>query len=174
MKWIFGLILFILFIFISYILSRIGKRKNKYKHYDTPYRTEYESDLSPEARKIAGEKFEKAVGKDYEENGYKVDYRGLKLGIKDGGIDLIATKGNTILLIQCKNWKEENSITHRHIKEFYGNCHFYIDKELQNTDKKIICIFACSSQKAMDKSAVYLCKANYEKCRYKVFDSYNY
>lgn len=46
--------------------------------------------------------YEKYVGQVLEAEGYKVTYRGLELGLKDQGIDLIAEKENSVLFIQCK------------------------------------------------------------------------
>lgn len=46
--------------------------------------------------------YEKYVGQILEDEGWIVDYNGLNLGFKDNGIDLIATKCDTINFIQCK------------------------------------------------------------------------
>lgn len=46
--------------------------------------------------------YEKHVGQVLEEEGWEVDYRGLKEGFLDGGIDLMAYKGGVVNSIQCK------------------------------------------------------------------------
>lgn len=124
-----------------------------------------------ENMKRYGDNFEKKVGKHYEKKGYKVEYRGLELGLKDGGIDLVAINKNELLLIQCKYWKKENSITPNMIKEFYGNCHFFIDKD--KTDKyrykTITCIYAITDHKSLHFGANQIFKENYIKCRYEIF-----
>ncbi|OCL86269.1 restriction endonuclease [Arcobacter porcinus] len=115
-----------------------------------------------------GDDFEKYVGKSYEEKGYEVEYRGLDLGFLDKGIDLIARKPNEILLIQCKFWKKKDSITHNMVKEFYGNCNFYIDNN--NLDRKVVtCIYAVAKQDSISSLAYELFKANYINCRYELY-----
>lgn len=74
-------------------------------------------------KKSIGDYYEKQVGKLFENNGYRVFYRGLKLGLKDGGIDLQAYKDNEIVLIQCKNHK--NNITADLLKKFLNDCYCY-------------------------------------------------
>lgn len=72
-----------------------------------------------------GKMYERYIGYVYEKRGYKVEYRGIELGLKDGGIDLICRKGNEILLVQCKNWKQESTIYEKHICQLYGASRFY-------------------------------------------------
>ena len=114
-----------------------------------------------------GDDFEREVGNYYEAQGYTVEYRGLELGFKDGGIDLIATKPDELILIQCKYWKKKNSITPNMVKEFYGSCHFYLNK----TENIIspTCIYAVTTKDAISFAAYQLFKENYVKCRYQVF-----
>lgn len=115
--------------------------------------------------KRSGDEFEKRVGKYYEYLGYIVEYRGLELGFEDGGIDLIARKGNEVLLIQCKYWKKINSIKGKNIKEFYGNCNFYIDQNNLNR-KNVICLYVINEVKSLRKDAYNIFHDNYAKCRY--------
>ena len=46
--------------------------------------------------------YEKYVGQKYEEEGYQVEYLGLKNGFLDGGMDIIIRKDDFIAYIQCK------------------------------------------------------------------------
>jgi hypothetical protein len=46
--------------------------------------------------------FERVVGQHYEDLGYKVEYRGARLGYLDQGIDLVATSPKEQRYIQCK------------------------------------------------------------------------
>lgn len=56
--------------------------------------------VSPE---LWGAFFERYVGSIYENQGYKVEYRGIEKGFFDGGIDLICLKRNECkILVQCK------------------------------------------------------------------------
>jgi restriction system protein len=93
--------------------------------------------------KQKGDRYEAKIGESLEIAGYKVIYRGLELGKKDEGIDLIAENKNEIILIQCKNWKE-NEVTHKEIKEFLWNCHAFAKKI--NPDKPIKYKFFASNR----------------------------
>lgn len=76
-----------------------------------------------------GKMFERYVGYRYEKEGYTVEYRGIKMGLKDGGIDLICRKGGDIQLVQCKNWSMDSTIYEKHICQLYGASKFY-DKDI--------------------------------------------
>lgn len=75
-----------------------------------------------------GKMYERYIGYLYEQKGYKVEYRGIELGLKDGGIDLVCKKKGEVLLVQCKNWKQESTIYEKHICQLYGASRFY-DKD---------------------------------------------
>ena len=62
-----------------------------------------------------GRDYELSVGYQYEKKGYKVQYTGSLEGIADLGRDLIASKGDTVLVIQCKYWSAEKVIREKHI-----------------------------------------------------------
>ena len=46
--------------------------------------------------------YEKYVGQKYEEEGFQVEYLGLKKGFLDGGMDIIISKDDFKVYIQCK------------------------------------------------------------------------
>lgn len=127
-------------------------------------------------RQEIGQEYEKSVGYYYETEGYEVEYRGLELGEKDGGIDLIATKKNDnkkdeMLLIQCKKWGKPESIGHEMIKQFYGDCHFYLDNNFKLfTDYTIHCIYAVHKDTVFKPSARMTFNKNKKKCRYRVIE----
>lgn len=75
-----------------------------------------------------GKEFEQLTGKKFEDLGYKVIYHGLAKGKFDQGIDLICNKDEKIVLIQCKNYTNSNSITHEDIKIFHSNAIIYMKK----------------------------------------------
>lgn len=75
-----------------------------------------------------GKMYERYIGYLFEQKGYKVEYRGIELGLKDGGIDLVCKKKGEVLLVQCKNWKQESTIYEKHICQLYGASRFY-DKD---------------------------------------------
>lgn len=83
-----------------------------------------------------GKMYERYIGYIYEQRGYDVEYRGIELGLKDGGIDLICRKTNEILLIQCKNWKQESTIYEKHICQLYGASKFFDKNTIQKESVK--------------------------------------
>lgn len=68
-----------------------------------------------ERNEYAGRIYEAKIGAIYEGKNYTVDYNGIEKGKEDGGIDLIATKGKEILLIQCKHWAAYKQIHKKYI-----------------------------------------------------------
>ena len=53
-----------------------------------------------------GFQYERFVGHLFEEHGFAVRYHGIRHGVEDGGIDLIARAPRKIRLIQCKRWRQ--------------------------------------------------------------------
>lgn len=78
-----------------------------------------------------GKMYERYVGYLYESDGYAVEYRGIEMGLKDGGIDLICRKDGEILLVQCKNWRLESTIYEKHICQLYGASKYYDKDHIQ-------------------------------------------
>ena len=71
-----------------------------------------------------GKRYERYIGYLYERRGYKVDYDGITLNMEDRGRDLICTKDNEIIIIQCKNWSESKTIYEKHIFQFFGTVYY--------------------------------------------------
>lgn len=86
--------------------------------------------------------YERFIGYQYEQLGYKVKYNGALKGLEDMGRDLIASKDNTILVIQCKRWSTEKTIHEKHIFQLYGSM-VYAKRE--NPDKIIRGIFVTTT-----------------------------
>ena len=75
-----------------------------------------------------GKDYERYIGHLYEEQGYLVEYHGIKYGLDDLGIDLICRKNEEVLLIQCKNWSQKKNIFENAINQLFGtSIKFYID-----------------------------------------------
>ena len=78
---------------------------------------------------LSGRKSKWQVGRDYElyigyiynKKGYMIEYNGIIKQLEDMGRDVIATKDNTRLIIQCKNWSQEKIIHEKHIFQLYGS-----------------------------------------------------
>jgi len=106
-----------------------------------------------------GHQYEFFVSDYFKDQGYNV-VNHYKKGQKDEGIDIIATKGDELLLIQCKNW-QKSVITHSDIKEFLGNCYLFLYKNPQYRKFKKVRRLFVSSQSSLDESAKYLLKDSY-------------
>jgi len=109
--------------------------------------------LRMKEQKEKGLEFEKFVAGHFKLDGYEIVLNGLKKGKKDKGIDIVCTKDNELILIQCKNWKEDSKykIKHTHLKEFIGNCTVYVnDNNLLDRNTKLKFI---TSNYVLDASA---------------------
>ena len=81
-------------------------------------------------KKIRGDEYEEYIAEHYRKLGYHVIEHGKEQGVKDGGIDLIAKLGNEVILIQCKDWNENNShkIDHKDIKVLRIDASDFLEK----------------------------------------------
>ena len=95
--------------------------------------------------------YEREVGEYLEKKGYFIEYRGIKFGRKDDGIDLIAQKENEILLIQCKNHKFP--VKQKDIRAFVGDFCIFLKKYPEYKQKKTFAYFFSSS--GYKKSSLY-------------------
>ncbi len=84
-----------------------------------------------------GIEFERYIGYLYETKGYKVTYYGAKKGLEDLGRDLIVSKGNDIVVIQCKNWSKDKTIHEKHIFQLFGTM-FALNVEKSKNNNKIV------------------------------------
>lgn len=81
-----------------------------------------------------GRDYERYIGYRYECNGYKVEYRGIIDGFEDRGRDLICTKGESVLVVQCKCWSAKKEIHENHINQLFGTTvRFYLEKHHNGT-----------------------------------------
>lgn len=67
-----------------------------------------------------GRAYERYMGYCYEKEGYDVEYHGIMEGFCDAGRDLIATRGRTTKIIQCKCWALHKEIHEKHIAQLFG------------------------------------------------------
>ena len=72
-----------------------------------------------------GRDYEMYVGYELESKGYIVKYTGIIENLEDMGRDLIATKGKSTLIVQCKKWSQEKTIHEKHIFQLYGTLILY-------------------------------------------------
>lgn len=90
-----------------------------------------------------GRDFEEYTVRHYIRQGYNITKNFLK-GKNDEGIDIIAFRGEELVLIQCKNW-EIPLITQKDLKEFLGSCYIFLYKYTQYRKMKVRRIFVSSS-----------------------------
>ncbi len=67
-------------------------------------------------KQMSWKEFEHFVGTFFEKQGYSVEVTG---GLRDGGIDLIASKNGKSSFVQCKKYRE-NQVTLSMMRDFYG------------------------------------------------------
>ena len=77
-----------------------------------------------------GKEFEEFVAGHFKLDGYQISLNGIKQGKNDKGIDIICSKDEELILIQCKNWKEDSKykINHEKLKAFVGCCTEYVNQ----------------------------------------------
>ena len=84
-----------------------------------------EADIGLKERQKIGQEYEKYIARHLRRKGYIVKLNGIKKGFDDEGIDLICTKAEETLLIQCKNWAKEKIIHENYIFQLYGAWKFF-------------------------------------------------
>jgi Holliday junction resolvase len=117
-----------------------------------------------------GRLYELQVGEQFESEGYVVDYRGIGLGKKDGGIDLIAKKGSEIILIQCKNWRGNIKIKQADIRKFYGDCSKYVEDNFLARDE-VKYQYIIPSRGLLDRQAERFFIENHTRIRYVLIEA---
>lgn len=123
--------------------------KEEYRKLSTTERNQLALDRywkRPKSKWHIGKIYERYVGYLYESDGYEVDYVGIFKGLEDLGRDIIATKNEEIIVIQCKNWSKFRTIYEKHIFQFFGTVFQYKD---ENKDKTIKAVF-CTTTKLSD------------------------
>lgn len=100
------------------------------------YRTRHKSNWE------IGIEYERYIGYLCEQQGYTVSYTGAKMGLKDMGRDLIASRENEYFIIQCKRWSKEKSIHEKHIFQLFGSCVLY---ESQNQKIHVTGVFVTTT-----------------------------
>lgn len=118
--------------------------KKEFKSYTEEQKKAYA--LKMKESKEKGKEYEEFVAGHFKLNGYDVNLHGIKKGKKDKGIDIICTKDEELILIQCKNWKVNNKykIGHETLKAFVGCCTEYVN-ENKLFDKNIKLKFITSN-----------------------------
>ena len=128
-----------------YYLSR-----EEYEELDEEERNQLALDRYVKADKSKwqiGRDYELFIGYEYDKDGWNVDYFGIDKQLEDMGRDLIAVKGNTVHVIQCKYWAQHKLIHEKHIAQLYGTTVQYMlgsnphDQLFLFNDKAVIPVF---------------------------------
>ncbi len=158
----------------NYSINRakeIHRRNDKdfYKNKNEGYSSIYKKSTTDNIKK--GKEFEKFIGKKFEEKGYIVKYNGIEQGKKDFSIDIIAIKGNQLILTQCKNWKinSKYKINHEKIKAFIGDTYTFLTKNPQYQNYKIKRLF-CVANDVFDISAKKYMEQNKSVIEYRIIN----
>lgn len=105
--------------------------------YEKVYKTNYKT--ANQIKKELGDKYELQIGEYFEKMNFRIYYKGINEGKRDAGIDIIAWSSNQVLLIQCKNHKEQ--IKQDFLRKFIGDCAIYENKykyKIKNREVKRI------------------------------------
>ena len=118
--------------------------KKEFKGYTEEQKKAYA--LKMKESKEKGKEYEEFVAGHFKLNGYDINLHGIKKGKKDKGIDIICSKDEELILIQCKNWKvhDKYKIGHEKLKAFVGSCTEYVN-ENKLFDKNIKLKFITSN-----------------------------
>ncbi len=89
-----------------------------------------------------GRDYERYIGYLYEQKGYKVMYQGIEKGLEDLGRDLICTKNEKRLVIQCKYWASHKTIHEKHINQLFGTAvKYYLDLKSSSNNSQLLNLF---------------------------------
>ena len=83
----------------------------------------------------AGIAYERFIGYQYEIAGYAVQYNGATERLEDMGRDLIATLGNSVVIIQCKRYRKESFVRENTVFQLHGTSVLY---QIKNPGVKVI------------------------------------
>jgi Holliday junction resolvase len=112
-----------------------------------------------------GRDFEMYCSYNYEKQGWHVERHGIEKRLNDMGRDIIATKGDTVHIIQCKLWSNDKLIHEKHIAQLYGSTiEYMISIETTLFKQKIVPVFITNidlsetAQKFAKRLNVLICK----------------
>lgn len=103
----------------------------------------------------AGVLYERFIGYGCEKNGYAVKYFGATMKLEDMGRDIVATRDDEVLIIQCKRRRADKQIHENVVFQTYGTAMMYQMENEKLKVKAVICTTSELSETAK-KSADYL------------------
>lgn len=82
--------------------------------------------------------YERYIGWQYEQQGFRVEYYGAIKGFDDLGRDLICRKNNEIHVVQAKCWSEHKQIHENHICQLFGTATHFMQDNIGSDVKMIL------------------------------------
>jgi len=103
--------------------------------------------------------------KKYEELGYAVTHHEIEDEKKELGIDLLCSRDDKTLLVQCNNYSKSKSITAEDIKIFHSNAVKYAKtNDIEKNDVEFR--YAILFNEVLDKSAINILEDDSYNCKY--------
>jgi len=96
-----------------------------------------------------GRDYERFIGHEYETEGFDVRYEGIVEGFSDLGRDLIAIKGESAEIVQCKYWSSDKTIHEKHVFQLFGTLTAY---RLDHPSQDVTGVFATSTARRRKSS----------------------
>ncbi len=148
--------------FIENLLESSKKFTDKFESEEIEQKKKTEK-----SRIQRGKEFEWQIYNHYNNLGYQVENRSAKYKKLDGGIDILAKKGNLYTLIQCKNFAPTTKIKHNLVKEFHANCIDFINKNSKKlNDENTKFLLVISNYESLEISALHYLNDKINKCEY--------
>jgi hypothetical protein len=77
------------------------------------------------SRAQIGRLYERYIGHLFAQDGWQVEYHGIKRGLQDLGRDLVCSKGGEVKIIQAKCWSAGKVVHERHVFQLFGTSRHY-------------------------------------------------
>lgn len=104
-----------------------------------------------------GRDYEQYIGYKCRQIGYEVDDVGTYMKLEDLGRDIIAKKGDEVLIIQCKYWSSIKQIHEKHITQLYGTMISYcVENHVEQSRVKGVLVTNIQLSEMAKKMASYL------------------
>lgn len=151
---------------ISLSREEIAEEQRKVREEKKEYiRRLKEEESKADPLKEMGDAYEKTIGKEFESRGELVIYNGLIKGFDDKGVDLIVISpiGQSINLIQCKNW-QQRKMELQHITKVYNKLTNY-EFDFHNLEHSTIEKHLCYKKKTDEIDRILHQSKNYTTIR---------
>jgi HJR/Mrr/RecB family endonuclease len=96
-------------------------------------------------KRALGDAYERFIAENYYsfDDGWTVEFSGINNRLKDLGRDLVISKEDESIIVQCKYWSAGRRVRERHIFQLYGTLYVY---KLEHPNKEVRAVFYTSAQ----------------------------